>query len=307
MDVYCRLKCRITKILRTSKGYEFYAKNGKCVAKIAYSEAEFQIPDIPEKALPWQYPVLKKMYYEKGCCYCRTLLNGRVLHSHEYKERTLLEKFVASYPENPEIETDINLLPSFYRLGLRALVFQKWRFPEERGYLSMLVWLNGLAAKIYRRYDFMALWDYGKVESDKVRAIRQAGLAQVLEEEAETQQKNGTLSEIMSVREYLALLDVKDFDSLDEAEKGVIAELACYMLNVNGSIMADTLITGDDELGYSNNASQWNDGTPEENMAKYFRLLLKKNVLQAWQCQDFLHRGNLTAENMANFYRYRRV
>ena len=106
---------------------------------------------------------------------------------------------------------------------------------------------------------------------------------------------------------YLALLDVKDFDSLDEAEKGVIAELACYMLNVNGSIMADTLITGDDELGYSNNASQWNDGTPEENMAKYFRLLLKKNALQAWQCQDFLHRGNLTAENMANFYRYRRV
>ena len=137
MDVYCRLKCRITKILRTSKGYEFYAKNGKCVAKIAYGEAEFQIPDIPEKALPWQYPVLKEMYYEKGCCYCRTLLNGRVLHSHEYKERTLLEKFVASYPENPEIETDINLLPSFYRLGLRALVFQKWRFPEERGYLSM--------------------------------------------------------------------------------------------------------------------------------------------------------------------------
>ena len=127
--------------------------------------------------MPWQYPVLSVEVYENGEYY-QTTLDGRPIKTDKYLAP--LEKFVAHYPEKPDLEDEINRLPLLYRPGLKALLYLKLRKPADKSYLSLLLWLNQAAAKVYKRYNAIRLSYSAVFTASAVIALATAALSSLI-------------------------------------------------------------------------------------------------------------------------------
>ena len=278
---------RITSIIRDSSGYNFFTHDRKTrVYFIPYNEAECWIPEIPSDAFYWQCPVLRVETTANGI-YERTTLNGRVIHTHQVDKRTPLEKFIAYFPENPDMEAAINRLPILYRPGLKALNYLLRDDPEAQSYLSVLVWLNQLAAKIYARYNSLRI--PGDNCHTRVRnRIERYNLAKegLLSDKAEQS------GEMMSAREHLDLLGVKEFTRLPDNDKEVITALVFYIMRVNEAVAADS---GRIFSEYGNR----NEGNKTED--EIVRKCFIEKRLETYQSQDLLQKRKISPDEMLNF------
>ena len=287
METICKEAWRITSIIRDSSGYNFFTRDRKTrVYFIPYNEAECWIPEIPSDAFYWQCPVLRVETTVNGI-YERTTLNGRVIHTHQVDKRTPLEKFIAYFPENPEMEAAINRLPILYRPGLKALNYLLRDDPEAHSYLSVLVWLNQLAAKIYARYN--SLWI--PRENCRVR-VRNRIERNNLAKEGLLSDKAEQSGEMMSAREHLDLLGVKEFEHLPDNDKEVITALVFYIMRVNEEVAADN---GRIYSEYCNENEV--NKTEDEIVRKFF---IEKR-LETYQSQDLLQKRKISPDEMLNF------
>jgi hypothetical protein len=263
--------------------------------------------------LPWQYPVLSVEVYENGEYY-QTTLDGRPIKTDKYLAP--LEKFVAHYPEKPDLEDEINRLPLLYRPGLKALLYLKLRKPADKSYLSLLLWLNQAAAKVYKRYNavklsYSAVW-YNQHEDWK--EIKAASLKAVMEAQAHIEPR------FLTIEDYLEQLGVYDIDELSEDELEIVTELVCYMIKVNTAVAQEQnrvwkSFGAPRELSEQAEKKAYLESlkdTGAENWKDYHTKLLpvyenwKKPDLaktETWKYQDMLSRGNLTEKDMESFFR----
>lgn len=287
METICKEAWRITSITRDSSGYNFFTRDRRTrVYLLPYNEAECWIPEIPSDAFYWQCPVLRVETTANGI-YERTTLNGRVIHTHQVDKRTPLEKFIAYFPENPEMEAAINRLPILYRPGLKALNYLLRDDPEAHSYLSALVWLNQLAAKIYARYNSLRI----PRENCRVR-VRNRIERNNLAKEGLLSDKAEQSCEMMSAREHLDLLGVKEFEHLPDNDKEVITALVFYIMRVNEAVAADN---GRIYSEYCNENEV--KKTEDEIVRKFF---IEKR-LETYQSQDLLQKRKISPDEMLNF------
>ena len=287
METICKEAWRITSIIRDSSGYNFFTRDRRTrVYLLLYNEAECWIPEIPSDAFYWQCPVLRVETTVNGI-YERTTLNGRVIHTHQADKRTPLEKFIAYFPENPEMEAAINRLPILYRPGLKALNYLLRDDPEARSYLSVLVWLNQLAAKIYARYNSLRILG----ENCRVR-VRNRIERNNLAKEGLLSDKAEQSGEMMSAREHLDLLGVKEFERLPDNDKEVVTALVFYIMRVNEAVAADS---GRIYSRYCNENKVYK--TEEEMIRSCF---IEKR-LETYQSQDLLQKRKISPDEMLNF------
>lgn len=251
--------------------------------------------------------------YENGEYY-QTTLDGRPIKTDKYLAP--LEKFVAHYPEKPDLEDEINRLPLLYRPGLKALLYLKLRKPADKSYLSLLLWLNQAAAKVYKRYNavklsYSAVW-YNQHEDWK--EIKAASLKAVMEAQAHIEPR------FLTIEDYLEQLGVYDIDELSEDELEIVTELVCYMIKVNTAVAQEQnrvwkSFGAPRELSEQAEKKAYLEslkGTSAENWKDYHTKLLpvyedwKKPDLaktETWKYQDMLSRGNLTEKDMESFFR----
>ena len=251
--------------------------------------------------------------YENGEYY-QTTLDGRPIKTDKYLAP--LEKFVAHYPEKPDLEDEINRLPLLYRPGLKALLYLKLRKPADKSYLSLLLWLNQAAAKVYKRYNgiklsYSAVWYNQHEDWEEIKA---AGLKAVMEAQAHIEPR------FLTIEDYLEQLGVYDIDELSEDELEIVTELVCYMIKVNTAVAQEQnrvwksfgapreLSEQDEKKAYLESLK----GTGAENWKDYHTKLhpvyenWKKPDLaktETWKYQDMLSRGNLTEKDMESFFR----
>lgn len=251
--------------------------------------------------------------YENGEYY-QTTLDGRPIKTDKYLAP--LEKFVAHYPEKPDLEDEINRLPLLYRPGLKALLYLKLRKPADKSYLSLLLWLNQAAAKVYKRYNavklsYSAVW-YNQHEDWK--EIKAASLKAVMEAQAHIEPR------FLTIEDYLEQLGVYDIDELSEDELEIVTELVCYMIKVNTAVAQEQnrvwkSFGAPRELSEQAEKKAYLESlkdTGAENWKDYHTKLLpvyenwKKPDLaktETWKYQDMLSRGNLTEKDMESFFR----
>ena len=287
--------------------------NGVKVYHLSYGNVTGWIPPVSADTLPWQYPVLSVEVYENGEYY-QTTLDGRPIKTDKYLAP--LEKFVAHYPEKPDLEDEINRLPLLYRPGLKALLYLKLRKPADKSYLSLLLWLNQAAAKVYKRYNaiklsYSAVWYNQHEDWEEIKA---AGLKAVMEAQAHIEPR------FLTIEDYLEQLGVYDIDELSEDELEIVTELVCYMIKVNTAVAQEQnrvwkSFGAPRELSEQAEKKAYLEslkGTGAENWKDYHTKLLpvyedwKKPDLaktETWKYQDLLSRGNLTEKDMENFFR----
>lgn len=312
MKTFCKNRWRISAITKDNSGYCFFS-NGVKVYHLSYGNVTGWIPPVSADTLPWQYPVLSVEVYENGEYY-QTTLDGRPIKTDKYLAP--LEKFVAHYPEKPDLEDEINRLPLLYRPGLKALLYLKLRKPADKSYLSLLLWLNQAAAKVYKRYNaiklsYSAVW-YNQHEDWK--EIKAAGLKAVMEAQAHIEPR------FLTIEDYLEQLGVYDIDELSEDELEIVTELVCYMIKVNTAVAQEQnrvwkSFGAPRELSEQAEKKAYLEslkGTSAENWKDYHTKLLpvyedwKKPDFaktETWKYQDMLSRGNLTEKDMENFFR----
>ena len=199
---------------------------------------------------------------------------------------------------------------------MKALLYLKLRKPADKSYLSLLLWLNQAAAKVYKRYNaiklsYSAVW-YNQHEDWK--EIKAAGLKAVMEAQAHIEPR------FLTIEDYLEQLGVYDIDELSEDELEIVTELVCYMIKVNTAVAQEQnrvwkSFGAPRELSEQAEKKAYLEslkGTSAENWKDYHTKLLpvyedwKKPDLaktETWKYQDMLSRGNLTEKDMESFFR----
>lgn len=282
MKTFCKNRWRISAIVKDNSGYSFFS-NGIKVYHLCYGNVKGWIPPVSADALPWQYPVLQVEVYENGEYY-QTTLDGRPIRTDKYLNP--LEKLVAHYPENPDLEDEINRLPLWYRPGLKALLYLKLRKPADKSYLSLLLWLNQAAAKVYKRYNpiklsYPAVWYNQHEDWEEIKA---AGLKAVMEAQAHIEPR------FLTIEDYLEQLGVYDIDELPNSEVEIVTELVCYMIKVNAAVAQEQ------------NRVWKSFGTSRELSEQAEKEAYLDSLKETWKYQDMLSRGNLTPKDMESFF-----
>lgn len=282
MKTFCKNRWRISAIVKDNSGYSFFS-DGIKVYHLCYGNVKGWIPPVSADALPWQYPVLQVEVYENGEYY-QTTLDGRPIRTDKYLNP--LEKLVAHYPENPDLEDEINRLPLWYRPGLKALLYLKLRKPADKSYLSLLLWLNQAAAKVYKRYNpiklsYPAVWYNQHEDWEEIKA---AGLKAVMEAQAHIEPR------FLTIEDYLEQLGVYDIDELPNSEVEIVTELVCYMIKVNAAVAQEQ------------NRVWKSFGTSRELSEQAEKEAYLDSLKETWKYQDMLSRGNLTPIDMESFF-----
>lgn len=285
MKVLCKNKWRISTITKRNDEYYFFT-NGIEVYHLKCNEAKSWIPEVPANALPWEYPVLRIEVLENGEYY-QTTLDDRIIHAYRCLNQTSLQEFTAHYPENPDLEKEINMLPILYRPGLKALLYGKLKKTTYKRYMSMLVWLNKAAATVYKRYNSVdlsqpAIWYSANNDWEEIKT---AGIASVIKSQANMKLK------FMTVEEYLEQLGIREWSDLTESEIEVATELVCYMIKVNTSIAED-----------QNQIWKQPEYPLQLSKSEIHKVYLNTGAAKTWKNQDLLSLGKLTEQDMTDFW-----
>ena len=164
------------------------------------------LPNI-SKDIPWRLPILRITEDKKGSR--EITLDNRIIYTDKEVSITALDEFIRSFPENNNLEEDINSLPLLWRIGLKMLLYMRYTKLEDRQYMSFLIWINQQMVNYQKRY---------KIALKKSVSVNVASISE---------------------QECLKILGVKCLEVLKENEKEVIGILTSYMLRTYRNILQD--------------------------------------------------------------------
>lgn len=252
---------RISEIIPRGNDFYFVSYDGgNFVLKL--ENPLVWLPKI-SKDIPWRLPILRIVEDEKGTK--EITLDDRVIFTDREVTKSALEEFINSFPENNNLEEDINKLPLLWRIGLKMLLYMRYTKLEDRQYMSFLVWVNQQMVNYQKRYK-ITLKESVSINGDPI-----------------------------SENECLKILGVKSLDILKENEKEVIGILISYMQRTYRNILQDyKTIWRDVPFQQYVQKHEWTlDARMDEKFLVYHKL-------RTYMDQD-ISGNKLTIEDMQNF------